>query len=209
MTIYRIYRAFTSDGHLREPWFFSSTGNTDSGRFDLPAPRGTCYFACSLLGSWLEVFRGVQVRDRQDVETRRIAHSLRKSSAIRLGDLASKKSINFKVTLDVASGDDYTQSQSWADDLEKHQFDGIRALLRHDPSGVEHTIGIFGPSGQSTTPANWQTTSTRIEDDALLLDSLRALGGHIVDAPYDIQATKPPIGKTTKKTSAKSARSRK
>jgi hypothetical protein len=196
-TIYRIYRTFSPDGQARDSWFFSSAENTHAGRFDLLAPKGTCYFACSAIGAWLEVFRGALVKDRQDMENRRIAHVSRKSSAIHLADLASQKSISFKVTLDIASGNDYKNSQSWASELEQNKFAGVRALLRHDPSGGEHTIGIFGSAGPSTAIPGWQTISTKLEDEALLLSTLHTLT--IVDTPYDIKTVKPFAAQTVRK----------
>ena len=50
---------------------------------------------------------------------------------------------------------DRGRTQMIARHVRKAGFAGIRALRRSDPSGVTHTIGIFGPSGPQTEIKGW------------------------------------------------------
>ncbi len=140
----RIHRADLS------PWWFSSDG---SGRFDLPAEsgRGTCYLAMEPEGCFLEVFRGVSLIPEQEIEVRRLSR-LTVEEAL-LADCASSRSREFGLTAEVHSTPDYRITQRWAAAFAAAGFDGVRYLLRHDPSQHLSGIALFGPAGSPPWPA--------------------------------------------------------
>jgi hypothetical protein len=140
----RIHRASLS------PWWFSSDA---SGRFDLPAEsgRGTCYLATEPEGCFLEVFRGVALIPEQEIEARRLSRLI-VDEAI-LADCASGRSREFGLTAEIHSTPDYKITQRWAAAFAAAGFDGVRYLLRHDPSQHLAGIALFGPAGSPAWPA--------------------------------------------------------
>lgn len=83
-TLYRIFwERDRSTGQRASPWRFAAAP-PGAGRFDLPSPRGTCYWSDRRYGAWLEVFRGARLVDVADARRRRLATG--RAPALRLAD---------------------------------------------------------------------------------------------------------------------------
>lgn len=190
---FRIFRRFGPDGLVRGPWFFSSSGSASSGRFDLPRPRGTCYFSSTALGAWLEVFGSVRLVDPSDMRRRSLATASRTGGDLRLVDLASQRAAVAGVTLDVTAGDDYTVPQELAQAADDRGASGIRALLRRDPSGRSHNLALFGAAGAPSRQFGWRVAKSEPWRDAALLRSLADIGVHVVDIPHDLPVAPVPL----------------
>lgn len=186
---YRLFRRFGPDGSVRGPWFFSSSGSSSSGRFDLPTPRGTCYFASTAIGAWLEVFGSVRVVDPSDVRRRALARAVRSGGDLRLVDLASRRAAVAGASLDLTAGDDYSAAQEVARQADARGAAGIRALLRRDPSGSSHNLALFGVAGAPSRQFGWRVTKTEPWRDAPLMRELADLGVRVIDIPHDLQVT--------------------
>ena len=188
---YRIYRRL--DGRrVRSPWYFSCAGSSSSGRFDLPAPRGTCYFASTAVGAWLEVFGGADVVAASDVRRRSLATAERTGAPLTLADLASRRSAVAGVTLDLTATDDYAAPQAVALAASDRGRHGIRALLRRDPSGSSHGLALFGTGGAPSRQFGWRVSKTPLWRDATVLREVAALGVRVLDIPHDLPIT--PVG---------------
>ncbi len=130
----------------RGPWWFGSSG---SGRFDLPAPRGTCYLASDELSALLEVIgpgrMGGGISDRF-FENRRIRrlHLPRSKS---FADLTSRRCSGFGITLEIHTIVPYERTRAWALSLRQAGADGLLYFVRHDPAGGEG-VALFGRSGE-------------------------------------------------------------
>jgi hypothetical protein len=185
---FRIYRRL-DDGRVRSPWYFSSAGSPASGRFDLPAPRGTCYFASTAIGAWLEVFGSTRVVAASDVRRRSLAVAERTGAPLSLGDLASRRSAIAGVTLDLTATDDYTAPQAVALAAFDRGHDGIRALLRRDPSGSSHGLALFGVAGAPTRQFGWRVAKAPLWRDATVLREVATLGVRVLDVPHDLPVT--------------------
>ena len=190
-SIHRIFRRFDADGRRRGPWFFSSAGAATAGRFDLAPPRGTCYFASTPVGAWLEVFRGTRLVDPIDVRRRHLATATRSGSPLRLGDLASPRAAAAGVTLDVAATSDYGPTQSLATALDQRGDDGVRALLRHDPSGASRNVALFGHAGAPSRQFGWRVARSEPWRDAALMRELSSIGIHVAEIPYEVPVDSP------------------
>lgn len=162
--LYRIHRAG------RTPWWFSNDG---SGRFDLPTDsgQGTCYFAETAAGCFLEVFRAWTLVPAVEVEVRRLSHLT--VSEVELADCTSPRCREFGLTAEIHSTPDYTVTQRWAAALAAAGYGGIRYLLRHDPSADSVGVALFGPAGASS--AQPITSGEPIGQD--LLDEVEARYG--------------------------------
>jgi len=191
-SIHRIFRRFGPEGQRRSPWFFSSAGGRASGRFDLPAPRGTCYFASTPVGAWLEVFRGTRLVDATDVRRRHLATATRSGADLRLADLSSGRAAAAGVSLDLTASDDYSMPQALAASIAERGHSGLRALLRHDPSGSARNIALFGTAGSPSRQFGWRVMRTEPWRDAALMSDLAAIGIHVLEVPHDVPITTPP-----------------
>jgi len=89
---HRIWRARdAATGAVRPPWWFAGVPSAPLGRFDLPAPEGTCHLSTTLAGAWLEVFRGTGLVDRADADRRRLLSVRRGGGGLRLADLPAAR----------------------------------------------------------------------------------------------------------------------
>ncbi len=188
--LYRIWLARDPvRGAARTPWFFSSVPSAEAGRFDLPAPAGSCYFSDRRYGAWLEVFRGCGLVDRVDVERRRLLTVVPVAEAPRLADLRAPAAHAFAVTADLAGGDDYSQTQGWAAALHKAGFAGISGTVRHDPTHVARTVAIFGRAGPRARVAGWRSRTAPVVSDIALLSELAPFGTGVAGRPWDVATT--------------------
>ncbi len=190
--LYRIWQARDpATGEPRTPWFFSSLPSGSAGRFDLPAPSGTCYFSDRRSGAWLEVFRGCGLVDRIDVERRRLLTVVATRPQPRLADLRSPRARRFGVTADLAAGDDYTLTHRWAHALRDAGFGGISGTVRHDPTHAARTVAVFGRAGPRSRVAGWRGRSTPLVGDTVLSAELAPFGTGVVDRPWDVAVQQP------------------
>lgn len=130
----------------RGPWWF---GSTMAGRFDLAAPRGTCYLAADPLAALLEVIgpeRAGGAVSAAFLAARRI-RELRSPRAQSLADLTSRRAARFGVTLEIHSVVPYDRPQAWAACLDQAGAGGLVHWIRHDPSSTGG-VALFGPAGE-------------------------------------------------------------
>lgn len=144
----------------RRPWWFSSDGQ---GRFDLPAPAGTCYLALSPLGAFVEVFRDFTLVASADVAAR-VLSALRSPADAVLADCTSPRARGFGVSAAIHSTADYDTTQAWAQAFRNHGFAGVRYLCGHDPSQREIGIALFGDAGEADRPVR---RTSGIDDEAI------------------------------------------
>jgi hypothetical protein len=143
-SVVRIHR------HDRGPWWFSHDG---SGRFDLAAPSGTCYFAVDELGAFLEVFRDMRVIPDVELLVRRTS-TVHVSTLARLADCTSPAAASFGITAAIHATEDYVKTQTWAGALAAAGFAGVRYLISHDPAQRNVGIALFGPAGSASRPVD-------------------------------------------------------
>jgi len=155
-------------------WWFSGHDEADEpiGRFDLPAPDGTCY-----LGETV----GVAVRERcgrflaahlpipqTHLEGRVVSMVRLPELAGRVADLTDPRAALFGVTGELAAGIDYLLSSAWARALRAAGLrGGIHFLPRFTP-GHEHALAVFGKGGDR----DWGI----VGEPAPLVDALAAIG---------------------------------
>jgi hypothetical protein len=117
----------------RCPWWF---GSSMLGRFDLPAPGGTCYLAGDPIAALLEVVgadRAGGVVAAEFFVERRLCE-LQVPRDYTMADLTSRRAAGFGITLEVSTMVPYELPQMWAAKLRAARFEGIVHWLRHDPS---------------------------------------------------------------------------
>lgn len=187
--LFRIFHARNRlTGRVNSPWNYRSVP-PGGGRFDLPAPHGTCYWSDRRYGAWVEVFRGVRVFDLADARTRRLFVGT--PASLDVADLCAPAAYRFGVTAELCTTPDYDIPQQWAAALYRAGVEGVHALVRHDPSASARTFAVFGPAGAAARRVGWHTVRTRIEQDTVLLRELAALGVRGAAVPHTVPITRP------------------
>ena len=186
-----VYRA-----HLarRSPWWFSSGG----GRFDLSAPRGTCYLASSALvavrerlGPVLAARAALPVSALEGVVVSRL--SLERDGArapLRLANVRVAAAADYGVTRELESMTPYDVPSRWAVAFDAAGFDGVWYGPRFSP-GAAGAVAVFGPAGQD---------DARTVDPAPLAATQVPGVPAVVEPPRrrDLKVIEPPRGRVSR-----------
>lgn len=189
-TLYRIFwERDRSTGQRASPWRFAAAP-PGAGRFDLPSPRGTCYWSDRRYGAWLEVFRGARLVDVADARRRRLATG--RAPALRLADLLAPRAYAFGVTAANSSTPDHGLPQQWAAAADRAGMQGVVGSCSHDPTSRALNVAVFGRAGQPATQPGWRIDRGRLETDEALLSELVAFGVRVAAVPYDVPTVPAP-----------------
>ncbi|GAB3692116.1 RES family NAD+ phosphorylase [Angustibacter aerolatus] len=146
-----LYRAHDHD---LGPWWWSSGG---PGRFDLEAPRGTCYLATTALVALRErlgpVLSARAVLPASTIE-RVVVSRLRLPAAARLANVRVAAAAAHGVTRELESMTPYAVPQAWAAAFDRAGFDGVRYGPRFSP-GAASSIALFGAAGAPEADAGF------------------------------------------------------
>jgi len=145
-----VHRAHSRD---RGPWWFSSSGE---GRFDLPAPAGTCYLADSpvsalreRLGTVLGESPAVPASLLEDA----VVSTLSVPEDVALADLESAAASRFGIIRELGTMVPYAVPQAWARGFANAGHGGVRYAPRFS-TGETSSYAVFGPSGASRWPVD-------------------------------------------------------
>lgn len=129
-------------------WWFSSDG---TGRFDLDAPAGTCYFATDGYAAIREASRlGPVTTDW--VQARELREVSPPDPQARLAAATRKAAGRFGITTELVTVLPYDLPRRWAAAFRAHGFDGIRHQLRHDQRARPSGVALFGSAGSTDLP---------------------------------------------------------
>lgn len=155
-------------------WWFASD---PSGRFNLDAPEGTCYFALDRVTAVLEVLRddlnGIQVHP-DAVTTRRVS-VINAPAALRLADLGDATAWTFSVTNAIGAADGsvpgtYDLTRAWASGFHAAKFEGVKYATHF--STQANGIAIFGGSGDPTLAAGATLTHFPVDPSPRDLETI-------------------------------------
>lgn len=171
----------------RSPWWFCSAGDC---RFDLPAPRGTCYLGSDELTGLLEVL-GPALSNLvvpPSFVAGRAVFAVDLPVRVRLANTSSRKAVGFGVTNELAALTPYRVPNAWAATFDAAGFDGIAYRVRFDPGPHARGVALFGPAGA----ADWPVAERRTVD-AELLARLESQCGVRVAAPPRLSQLHPAL----------------
>lgn len=135
------------------PWWFSSDG---TGRFDLAAPRGTCYTALDPLSALRErlgpVLGASQTVPESLLETS-VVSRLRLAAAREVADLQDGRAVAFGVTRELETMVPYAVPQAWARAFDEAGCGGVRYGPRFTP-GDRSAVAVFGDGGVADWPVD-------------------------------------------------------
>ena len=153
------HRPSSADGGC---WYYASlpAAPTTGGRFDVPAPSGTCYFADRPLTAALERAGRFTAQHRPvpaDLLADRVVTTVDATdlpaTAVHL--FAERAATRFGVTDELFTMADYSVPQAWARAIHDQGHPALVCTPRFSPSG--RSVAVFGPQG----PAPTATTSTQ------------------------------------------------
>jgi hypothetical protein len=167
-------------------WFFSAA-STDGGRFDLDAPRGTCYTALDWMSAVLEKLgekmagAGVGVDFFTELRLSRI-HAPGRAD---LAELSHGHAAGFGVTNELSSMTPYDMPRRWAAHFDSHGFSGVRYHTRFNPKCNGAGIALFGDEGEH----DWSVLNEEEFGPGHFLELEQAFGIRVVTRPAKAELT--------------------
>ena len=129
------------------PWWF---GSSLEGRFDLPAPKGTCYLANDYLGALMEALGpDILPHGMAHASTLRAKHlrELRAPRSLKLANCVVQRAAKW-VTAEISTLTPYAVPQQWATAWERAGIQGVRYATRHMTSRRKYSVALFGAAGE-------------------------------------------------------------
>lgn len=188
--MYRVWRRDLPGGETREsPWWFASvlTDNGENGddpaaggRFDLPAPAGTCYFGTRPEAALLEALQMRLVNlPRTELAVRRIAGVHCPDAAPDAAMLTSRRLTGrFGINAELWAGRDRALTRRWAAALRRDGWWALYAGICHDPTGRLRAVALFDHAGAHppSHAGRWRATSRPVDGDRKLEAALARYG---------------------------------
>ncbi len=144
---------FRAHGVDRGPWWF---GNDGGGRFDLRAPRGTCYLALDPLSALRErlgpVLGGSQAVPVSLLEAA-VVSRLRLVQDREVADVQVRGAASYGVTRELESMVPYAVPQAWARAFDAAGCGGVRYGPRFTP-GDSSAVALFEGEGVQDWPVD-------------------------------------------------------
>ena len=137
------------------PWRFGAVP-PGRGRFDLPAPDGTCYWSDRRYGAWVEVWRGATTIDLVDARARRLWTA--QAPPLRLANLLSPRSYRYGITAAISTQPDYACPSSGPRAARRRVCRPRRQLLARPRLGGAQRRRIRS-RGHAAAQRGWTTTS--------------------------------------------------
>jgi hypothetical protein len=192
-----VWRYSGPDGTLRpSPWWFASAPADDpstGGRYDLPAPLGTCYTATSPVGAVLEALQGLlHALPVAELRSRRIARIEAPPEAPPAARLTSQKLAGLGVTAALWAGPDRELTQRWAAAFRRDGWWALYGGLQHDPAGKLRGFALFDHHGahEPTHDGEWSHTTGPADDPEVIEDLARF--GVVPREPGELPVISPP-----------------
>jgi len=131
----------------QSPWWHCSDL---ACRFDLRAPKGTCYLGTDELVGILESI-GPEIQNgivSRAYVNERLLYSAKPDPKLRFADLTNRRAIKYRVTNELSTMTPYRIPQLWAQEFEKF-LSGVSYRSRFDLSSEQRSVALFGPAGLS------------------------------------------------------------
>lgn len=178
-------------------WWYASTaraGDPDvGGRFDLPAPNGTCYLADSLAGAVVEKLLRAPVKVVVDERLDELFHTVvtvRRTPPV--ADLTARKATGYGLNAEIHSTLDYARTRRWAIAFHRTGFRGLRHRLRGDVTQRLAGWALFGSAGLRHRAPNGMSTTVRPLDRGEVEQLLERLGVELRPIPAEVPIVPPP-----------------
>ncbi|WP_235681081.1 RES family NAD+ phosphorylase [Tomitella gaofuii] len=172
-------------GHNRHrgPWWFSSAG----GRFDLPAPHGTCYLAYDEQTAVRETI-GDKLAAHQVITAEfaagRVVSALRLPHPFSTADTCHTDAAGYGLTRELCTITPYDIPRKWAAAFREAGYGGIQYQTRFTTGAGPNAAATFGTAGE----ANWGADPA----PASFSRAARRAGIAVATVPGRVRITMPP-----------------
>lgn len=188
--LYRSHRAG------RAPWHFDDTLGPAGGRFNLPAPRGTCYAADDLatavregLGSVLGQTNVIE----EDLAVSRVVSRIAVAGTLHVAELNNPNAVRHGANRELSASTDYPTTQKWAATLADAGFGALHYESRFTTKAAPTAWALFGPlpetmmlwDSRHDVPGHQACRRCGIEILPAMLDDASA---RVIDPPGDTTA---------------------
>lgn len=175
------------------PWWFSSLPG-GNGRFDLPAPQGTCYLADDLDAALGEKLLRRPKKVVPAERLRELFHAVvTVTRALELADLTAKRAAGWGVNAEIHASLDYDRPRAWAARLRATGAAGLCYAVRSDPALRGRAAALFGGAGlHARAPAGLRAEVSLLDVDAARA-RLEARGVQVVPIPLDVPTVRPQL----------------
>lgn len=196
-TIYRVWRYEPGDGTGRdEPWWFASVPDDpdEGGRYDLPAPMGSCSTATRPVGAVLEAVQAwLPNLPAVELRVRRLASIGTPLDAPAAAKLSARAAGQHGITTALWAGTDRRRTQAWAAAFRRDGWWAMYGGIQHDPAGQLRGHTLFDQHGAHppTFGEGWLHTTSTLHDDPRLVAELTRFGIHVRE-PGDLPFADPP-----------------
>lgn len=184
LVLHRVHRT------VREaPWWFGSApaDPAEGSRFDLPAPRGTCYFGTTPAAAVLEALQdfGAGLLPEAELRARSRSEVVVPAGAPVAAHLTSRLAFGHGVTAALWAGGDRALTQQWAAAADRAGWRALRCGVQHDPTGRLRGVALFDQAGEHLPydEPGWTHTEHPLVDDAATRSVLAAHGITVTSDP--------------------------
>jgi hypothetical protein len=185
LTLHRVHHANLG------PCWFGSAPPSGGGRFDLDAPRGSSYWALRPEAAFLETIARrpisivpLELLDRYHLTSAPLPRDLVAAN------LAVQRARAFGLTLEIHTTVDLAVTRAWADALARTGFAALVAIPRHDVTGRQRSVVLFGTAGEHP-PFGWRWDLDTGPLPASLVDAMSAWGIRCLPIPFDVETVSP------------------
>lgn len=194
--LYRLYNR-----RRASPWWFASAPRdaAEGGRFDLPAPDGTCYFGTTSAAATLEGLQdllGTGLLHRSVLERLALAEIAAPATAPVAAKLTTARATALGVTAGLWADADRALTQRWAAALHR-VWEALYAGIQHDPTGRARAVALFDAAGEHPPAgrSRWRWTTRPAADDPRVASTLTRHGLVVVgDGDLPVVAWREPAG---------------
>lgn len=141
---------YRSTSTTNGPWFFNSS---KTQRFDLAAPRGTCYLGTSIEVAVRERIRGTLL-NTHIIPPAMVAamnvYEVRIPATITAADTLSEQAVNFGANRELPTVRPYGVPCAWAEALAAEAFGGLVYASSFTSAAQWNALALFGDDGPKT-----------------------------------------------------------
>lgn len=184
-SIHRIHHA-----ELGPFWYGSADPTAGSGgRFDLPSPAGSSYWALQPQAAFLErlarrpvTVLPLELLDRFSLSTVELPEPLEVANS------PVKRARGFGLTAEFHTTTHFSLTRRWAAALAAAGHTGLLAIPRHDVTARLRTLTLFGRGGEHR-PRRWKAHTRPIPPS--LLDAMSHWGIRCLPIPFELDTVDP------------------
>jgi hypothetical protein len=162
------------------PDYFGSSGEFRFDLLDVPG-KGTCYMSSTPAGAFVEVFGDMRIVPSELLRRKRISRASVRGK-LRVANVTDSHVLGqFGLGQEMSANLDYAPTQRWAKAFYTSGFDGIWYSARHDPTGLNRSVAVFGTAPSDLDRFRWELTQPI--DEAIVEEVAETFGIEVLPTP--------------------------